>query len=48
MESGLRAAGEIDADYDPVPEPRGSAMLLAGAAFLGLLYRWRARGLRPG
>jgi monoamine oxidase len=48
MDSGLRAAGEIDADHEPVPEPGGSAMLLAGAAFLGLLYRRRVRGLRLG
>jgi hypothetical protein len=48
LDSGLRVAGEIDADHDPVPEPRGSAMLLAGAAFLGLLYRRRVRGLRLG
>jgi hypothetical protein len=48
MDSGLRAAGEIDADHDPVPEPGGSAMLIAGAAFLGLLYRRRVRGLRLG
>jgi hypothetical protein len=31
-----------------VPEPRGTAMLIAGAAFLGLLYRRRVRGLRLG
>jgi monoamine oxidase len=48
LDSGLRAASEIDADHEPVPEPRGSAMLLAGAAFLGLLYRRRVRGLRLG
>jgi hypothetical protein len=41
LDSGLRAAGEIDADHEPVPEPRGSVMLIAGAAFLGLLYRRR-------
>jgi monoamine oxidase len=46
LDSGLRVAGEIDADHDPVPEPRGSTMLLAGAAFLGLLYRRRTRGLQ--
>jgi monoamine oxidase len=48
LDSGLRVAGEIDADHEPVPEPRGSAMLIAGAAFLGLLYRRRVRGLRLG
>jgi hypothetical protein len=31
-----------------VPEPGGSAMLIAGAAFLGLLYRRRARRLQLG
>jgi hypothetical protein len=41
-------AAEIDADHDPVPEPRGSVMLIAGAVFLGLLYRRRVRGLRLG
>jgi monoamine oxidase len=41
LDSGLQAAGEIDADHEPVPEPRGSVMLIAGAAFLGLLYRRR-------
>ncbi len=29
-----------------VPEPHGSVMLIAGAGFLGLLHRRRARGLR--
>jgi monoamine oxidase len=48
LDTGLRVAGEIDADHDPVPEPRGSTMLLAGAAFLGLLYRRRVRGSRLG
>jgi len=48
LDSGLRAAGEIDADHNPVPEPRGSVMLIAGAALLGLLYRRRALGLRRG
>jgi hypothetical protein len=48
MDSGLRAAGEIDADHDPVPEPGGSAMLIAGATLLSLLYRRRVRGLRLG
>jgi hypothetical protein len=31
-----------------VPEPEGWLMLVAGAAFLGLLYRRRARRLRFG
>ena len=33
-------------DPTPVPEPAVWQMLVAGAAFLGLLYRRRARGLR--
>jgi monoamine oxidase len=44
LDSGLRVAGEIDVDHEPVPEPGGSVMLIAGAAFLGLLYRRRVRG----
>jgi len=35
-------------DPTPVPEPASWLMLVAGAAFLGLLYRRRARGLRLG
>jgi cysteine-rich repeat protein len=35
-------------DPDIVPEPAGWMMLIAGTAFLGLLYRRRARGLRIG
>ncbi len=35
-------------DPTPVPEPASWLMLVAGAAFLGLLYRRRARGLRFG
>ena len=31
-----------------IPEPSRSSMLVAGAAFLGLLYRRRTRGLRLG
>jgi hypothetical protein len=33
----------LDPEPDPVPEPSGWMMLVAGAAFLGLLYRRRAR-----
>jgi hypothetical protein len=35
-------------DPTPVPEPAAWLMLTAGTAFLGLLYRRRARGLRIG
>jgi CSLREA domain-containing protein len=35
-------------DPTPVPEPARWLMLVAGTAFLGLLYRRRARGLRLG
>jgi hypothetical protein len=35
-------------DPTPVPEPASWLMLVAGAAFLGLLYRRRVRGLRIG
>jgi hypothetical protein len=35
-------------DPTPVPEPASWLMLVAGAAFLGLLYRRRARGLQLG
>jgi hypothetical protein len=38
----------LDPTPDPVPEPASWLMLVAGTAFLGLLYRRRARGLRIG
>jgi hypothetical protein len=38
----------LDPTPDPVPEPSGWMMLVGGVAFLGLLYRRRARGLRIG
>jgi hypothetical protein len=38
----------LDPTPDPVPEPASWAMLVAGAAFLGLLYRRRVRELRLG
>jgi hypothetical protein len=33
----------LDPTPDPVPEPQGWPMLVAGAAFLSLLYRRRIR-----
>ncbi len=39
------AACDIGA-VEYLPEPRGALALIAGAGFLGLLYRRRARGLR--
>ena len=44
MDSGLRAAGEIDEDHDPVPEPSGWLQLGAGLGFLVLLRRVSRRG----
>jgi parallel beta-helix repeat protein len=41
------AACDIGA-VEYLPEPRGALALIAGAGFLGLLYRRRARGLRLG
>jgi len=38
----------LDPEPDPVPEPASWLMLVAGTAFLGLLYRRRGRGLRIG
>ena len=38
----------LDPTPIPVPEPASWLMLVAGMAFLGLLYRRRARGLRLG
>jgi hypothetical protein len=38
----------LDPTPDPVPEPSGWMMLVAGTAFLGLLYRRRVRRLRFG
>ncbi len=38
----------LDPTPDPAPEPASLLMLVAGAAFVGLLYRRRARGLRLG
>jgi hypothetical protein len=41
------AACDIGA-VEYLPEPRGALALIAGTAFLGLLYRRRARGLQLG
>ncbi len=38
----------LDPTPDPVPEPASWLMLVAGTAFLALLYRRRVRGLRLG
>jgi hypothetical protein len=43
MESGLRAAGEIDAAIDPVPEPGAILQLIAGGIGLALLNKRRTR-----
>jgi len=42
------AAGGFHALAIAAPEPSGWLMLVAGTAFLGLLYRRRARGLQLG
>jgi hypothetical protein len=42
------STGEFNLDPTPVPEPARWLMLVAGTAFLGLLYRRRARVLRLG
>jgi hypothetical protein len=38
----------LDPTPTPVPEPARWLMLVAGAAFLGVVYRWRVRELRLG
>jgi len=43
LDSGLRAAGEIDADHNPVPEPSRWLLLGVGLGCLVLLYRVRGR-----
>jgi hypothetical protein len=48
LELGTDPLDPLDPTPDPVPEPQRWMMLVAGAAFLGLLYRRRARGLRLG
>jgi hypothetical protein len=46
---GTNPLDPLDPTPDPVPEPTSWLMLVAGAAFLGLLYqRRRVRGLRLG
>jgi hypothetical protein len=44
LDSGLRAAGEIDEDHDPVPEPSAMLQLAAGVGVLMLLRRLSRRG----
>jgi hypothetical protein len=41
---GTDPLDSLDPTPDPVPEPTSWLMLVAGMAFLGLLYRRRARG----
>jgi hypothetical protein len=41
MESGLRAAGEIDVAIDPVPEPSLFIMVLTGVGCVFALARPR-------
>jgi hypothetical protein len=49
LDLGTDPLDPLDPEPDPVPEPASWMMLVAGAAFLGLLYqRRRARGLRLG
>ena len=48
LELGTDPLDPLDPEPTPVPEPSRWLMLVAGTAFLGLLYRRRARGLRIG
>jgi hypothetical protein len=48
LELGTDPLNPLDPTPIPVPEPASWPMLVAGTAFLGLLYRRRARGLRLG
>jgi hypothetical protein len=43
LEMGTDPLDPLDPEPDPVPEPASWLMLVAGMAFLGLLYRQRAR-----
>jgi hypothetical protein len=43
LEMGTDPLDPLDPEPDPVPEPARWLMLVAGAAFLGLLYRRRVR-----
>jgi hypothetical protein len=42
------SADPLDPTPPPVPEPASWLILVGGTALLGLLYRWRSRGLRLG
>jgi predicted outer membrane repeat protein len=46
LELGTDPLDPLDPTPDPVPEPASWPMLVAGTAFLGLLYRRRTRGLQ--
>jgi hypothetical protein len=48
LELGTDPLDPLDPTPDPVPEPASWPMLVAGAAFLGVLYRRRVRELRLG
>ena len=48
LELGTDPLDPLDPEPTPVPEPARWLMLVAGAVFLGVLYRRRARGLRLG
>jgi hypothetical protein len=41
LEMGTDPLDALDPEPTPVPEPAGWLMLVAGAAFLGILYRRR-------
>jgi hypothetical protein len=47
LDLGTDPLDPLDPEPDPVPEPAVWLMLVAGTAFLGLLYRRRARDWQP-